>query len=156
MIFKKIKLIYLVLLVLATPFSSVFAENLSTECSQNGYTISTINGVFTDKKEAEDNQKWLKYYFEYYFGETYNGQKIDYQYLLNPSHVGRLGDLVKSVYQKYFDEVAVEDYDLVEMLKSASEKVRTQKLLFVAHSQGNFYANSFYDVVAGQPGGVPK
>ena len=41
------------------------------------------------------------------------------------------------------------------MIKTASEKVSTKKLLLVAHSQGNFYANSFYDAVAGQPGGVP-
>ena len=41
------------------------------------------------------------------------------------------------------------------MLKDASDKVKTQKLLLVAHSQGNFYANSFYDTVAGKDGGVP-
>ena len=47
---------------------------------------------------------------------------------------------------------AVKDYDLIEMLKDASEKVKTQKLLLVAHSQGNFYANSFYDTVSGKRG----
>ena len=61
-----------------------------------------------------------------------------------------------SVYQKIFDNETVTDYDLVEMLKDASEKVKTQKLLIVAHSQGNFYANSFYDTVAGKDGGVPQ
>ena len=61
-----------------------------------------------------------------------------------------------SVYQKIFDNETVEDYDLIEMLKSASEKVKTQKLLLVAHSQGNFYANSFYDTVAEKQGGVPR
>ena len=61
-----------------------------------------------------------------------------------------------SVYQKIFDNETIQDYDLIEMLKSASEKVKTQKLLLVAHSQGNFYANSFYDTVAEKQGGVPR
>ena len=41
------------------------------------------------------------------------------------------------------------------MLQDASEKVATQKLLLVAHSQGNFYANSFYDTVVDKAGGAP-
>ncbi|MDE2001826.1 MAG: lamin tail domain-containing protein, partial [Patescibacteria group bacterium] len=89
-------------------------------------------------------------------GTFYNKQNIDYEYLLNPSHIDGLGDLTMSVIQKYLDNTAVKDYDLIEMIKSASEKIMTQKLLLVPHSQGNFYANSFYDVVAGQPGGIPK
>ncbi|MBU6142290.1 fibronectin type III domain-containing protein [Patescibacteria group bacterium] len=54
------------------------------------------------------------------------------------------------------DESTVKDYDLLEMLRSASEKITTQKLLLVPHSQGNFYANSLYDVTVDQPGGIPK
>ena len=60
-----------------------------------------------------------------------------------------------AAYQKYFDTETVKDYDLIEMLRDASEKVTTQKILLVAHSQGNFYANSFYDLVAGRAGGAP-
>ena len=41
------------------------------------------------------------------------------------------------------------------MLTDASQKVTTQKLLLVAHSQGNFYANAFYDTVLDASGGVP-
>jgi len=145
---KKITLIIFSILFFILPSFS-FA---SPKCLNDGYTISAINGIFTNKKEAEDNQKWLNYYV----GDTYNGEKIDYQYLLNPSHIAGLGDLTMSFYQKIFDYEAVEDYDLVEMLKDASEKVKTQKLLLVAHSQGNFYANSFYDSVAGKDGGVPQ
>jgi len=145
---KKITLIIFSILFFIFPSFS-FA---SPKCLNDGYTISAINGIFTNKKEAEDNQKWLNYYV----GDTYNGEKIDYQYLLNPSHIAGLGDLAMSAYQKIFDYEAVKDYDLVEMLKDASEKVKTQKLLLVAHSQGNFYANSFYDSVAGKDGGVPQ
>ena len=38
------------------------------------------------------------------------------------------------------------------MLTDAGQKVTTQKLLLVAHSQGNFYSNAFYDTVAGRSG----
>ncbi|MBU6431528.1 lamin tail domain-containing protein, partial [Patescibacteria group bacterium] len=88
--------------------------------------------------------------------DTYNNQPLTVDFLLNPSHLAGVGDLLMSVYQKIFDNETVQDYDLIEMLNSASEKVKTQKLLLVAHSQGNFYANSFYDTVAGKQGGVPK
>ena len=127
------------------------AVGVSSQCSSNGYTVATINGVFTDEKRAQENMDALKIKL----GKTYNNQIIDYQYLLNPSHLAGLGDLVMSAYQKVFDSETVEDYDLVEMLKDASAKVKTQKILLVAHSQGNFYANSFYDTVAGKEGGVP-
>ena len=127
------------------------AVGVSSQCSSNGYTVATINGVFTDEKRAQENMDALKIKL----GKTYNNQIIDYQYLLNPSHLAGLGDLVISAYQKIFDNETVKDYDLVEMLKDASAKVKTQKLLLVAHSQGNFYANSFYDTAAGKEGGVP-
>jgi hypothetical protein len=121
-------------------------------CSANGYTIATINGIFTNDKGAKQNKEAL----EFRLGKEYKGEKLRVDYLLNPSHLGGLGDIAKAVYQKVFDSGKVEDYDLVEMLKTASEQVRTQKLLLVAHSQGNFYANSFYDTVVDQSGGVPK
>ncbi len=121
-------------------------------CSSDGYTIATINGVFTDDSDARKNMQKLRDKF----GEVYQEQVVDYQYLLNPPHLGGLWDIVKSIYQGIFDSETIEDYDLVEMLLAASEKVKTQKLLLVAHSQGNFYANSFYDTVAGKVGGVPE
>lgn len=62
--------------------------------------------------------------------------------------------MVDVVAQGLFDQKS--DYDLAEMLNDASQKVATQKLLLVAHSQGNFYANNFYDKVADQAGGVPS
>lgn len=121
------------------------------KCSSSGYTVATINGVLTSKQGAIDNMVALSKKV----GFILNDQEIDYQYLLNPTHLGGLGDVFTSIYQKAFENEAVVDYDLIEMLNSASKKVKTQKLLLVAHSQGNFYANSFYDVVTKQVGGVP-
>ena len=149
---KKIILIIFAGIFSMTVHYTVFADKSSELCQKTGYTVSAINGIFTDEEEARNNQRFLKAELK----DTYNGEKIDYQYLLNPSHIAGLGDLTMSFYQKIFDYEAVKDYDLVEMLKDASEKVKTQKLLLVAHSQGNFYANSFYDSVAGKDGGVPQ
>ncbi|MBI3685579.1 lamin tail domain-containing protein [Candidatus Azambacteria bacterium] len=147
----KLSFIFLAIILMLSLSHEVFAESLSKLCQKDGYTISAINGVFTDEEGARDNQRWLKLFLK----EEYKGEKLDYQYLLNPSHLGGVGDILMAVYQKFFDSETVQDYDLVEMINSASEKVGTQKLLLVAHSQGNFYANSMYDTLADKPGGVP-
>ncbi len=42
------------------------------------------------------------------------------------------------------------------MLNAASKKIKTEKLLIVAHSQGNFYANNFYNKVIDREGGIPR
>ncbi|MBI2046275.1 MAG: lamin tail domain-containing protein [Parcubacteria group bacterium] len=147
----KFKIIAVAFFVSFSPFT-VFAQTSGEACSSEGYTINTINGVFTDENAAISNRDALKYYFK----NTYKGEKLIIDFLLNPPHLGGIGDVIKSIEQGLFDQETVTDYDLVEMLKSASEKVRTQKLLLVAHSQGNFYANSFYDTVAEQEAGVSK
>ena len=134
---------------LSVPTLSLFA---SEACLNVGYTISGINGVFTNEEGARNNQRYLRAKV----GDYYKGEKLDYQYLLNPSHLGGVGDILKSVAQGLLDTETVDDYDLREMLATASEKVHTRKLLLVAHSQGNFYANSFYDTIAGNAGGVPR
>ena len=123
----------------------------SGQCSQDGYTIATINGVLTDDVGAKENRDALARKI----GPKYKDEKLTVDYLLNPSHIGGIGDFIMSAYQKFFDESTVSDYDLVEMIKTASEKVGTQKLLLVGHSQGNFYANSMYDMLADASGGVP-
>jgi len=128
----------------------VFTGEFPVQCSNVGYSIMTINGIFTDENNAKKNSIALASRLPI----SFNSEPLTVDYLHNESHVGGLGDLAMSAYQKFFEYETVEDYDLIEMLKSASEKVKTQKILLVAHSQGNFYANSFYDTVAGKTGGV--
>lgn len=127
------------------------AVDVASQCSSSGYTVVTLNGVLTDDVEARKNKEELRIKLPL----QYKGEPLIVDYLLNPSHLGGIGDFIKVIYQKFFEKETVRDYDLVEMLDDASSKVKTQKLLLVAHSQGNFYANSFYDVVAGQQGGLP-
>ncbi len=141
-----------ILAIVATIFPiGAFAQAVGRDCSYTGYTIMTINGVFTDDIGARKNRNALKEHF----GDTYNNEPLTVDFLLNPSHLGGLGDIAMAAYQKIFDEGTVNDYDLTEMIKTASKNVRTQKLLLVAHSQGNFYANSFYDTVTVKIGEVP-
>ncbi|MFA6536673.1 MAG: right-handed parallel beta-helix repeat-containing protein [Candidatus Paceibacterota bacterium] len=131
--------------------SSVFAQ-AEDGCEISGYSILTINGILTNEVSARENKDALKKLLP----AKYNNERVVVDFLWNPSHLGGGGDFAKTVEQGLYDNETVVDYDLIEMLKVASEKVQTQKLLIVAHSQGNFYANNFYDVVADQAGGVPK
>lgn len=142
------RIIVVIFIYLLLPFYS--ADAASTFCSVEGYTILTINGVFTDENGAKKNKELLERALQ-----ATGIKNINIDFLHNPSHLGGVGDLVKAAYQKYFDDEIVDDYDLQEMLLSASQKVKTEKLLVVAHSQGNFYANSFYDSVVDKNGGVP-
>src|SRR3989344_454260 len=123
----------------------------ANQCSKSGYTILTINGMFTTDKKAVENRDALKVKLK----SQYNNENLSVDYILNSSHLAGFGDILEVAYQKYFDNEPVPDYDLTEMLSDAHAKVLTQKLLLVGHSQGNFYANSFFDLVAGQVGGVP-
>ncbi|MFA5932211.1 MAG: DUF5011 domain-containing protein [Candidatus Paceibacterota bacterium] len=143
---KKGIMFILVVVLFCSFYSKVSANEL---CSPAGYSILTINGIFTDEPGAKENRDRLKDHFP----PTHNNQKLDFNYLYNPTHLAGVADLVDYVKQGFFDQKS--DYDLVEMLNDASQKVTTQKVLLVAHSQGNFYANNFYDKVASQPGGVP-
>lgn len=148
--FRRKKFIYFFGLSFLFP-SFINATTFSKGCSVDNYTIATINGILTDDYGAKENMTALKDKI----GIEYNNQKIDYQYLLNPSHLGGIGDIAMAAYQKAFEDEAVVDYDLIEMLRSANKKIKTQKLLLVAHSQGNFYANSFYDTVVNEPESIP-
>ncbi len=140
--------IILVLVLVASIFSfnNVYAQDV---CSKNGYTVISINGIFTDDIGAASNKENLKKVLP----PTYNNEPVVVDYVYNATHLAGFGDLVDAARQGLFTSSS--DYDLVEMLDSASQKVKTQKLLLVGHSQGNFYANSFYDKVAGKDGGVP-
>ncbi|MFA4975819.1 MAG: hypothetical protein WC577_04025 [Candidatus Paceibacterota bacterium] len=96
--------------------SRVFAVEL---CSPKGYTILTINGVFTDLEGAIRNKDSLSFKFS----KPYNNQSIKVDYLYNPTHLGGLGDAIDAVQQGLFDQKS--DYDLTEMLNDASQKVTT-------------------------------
>src|SRR3989344_4559006 len=119
----KFKIVIIAVLGLLFPVV-IFAQiNNEQICSPVGYSVFTINGIFTNEEEAKKNRTEL----EKITPTIFNNQPLTVDYLHNPSHIAGLGDLTMSFYQKIFDYEAVEDYDLVEMIKDASEKVKTQK-----------------------------
>lgn len=132
----KNKITTLVILFVLFPVT-VSGQTGKQTCLTSGYTIVTINGVLTNEEGAIENRDKLKDKLP----QAYNGEKLIIEYLLNPTHLGGVSDLFNSITQKAFENEVVADYDLIEVLKDASQKVKTQKLLLVAHSQGNFYAN---------------
>jgi hypothetical protein len=145
----KNKIVFAFVFVLLFSFhSKVLAGEL---CSSNGYTILTINGINTNKDGAIENKDKLRDHISQGY---FNNQPLKVDFLYNQTHLGGLGDLIDTVAQGAFDKKS--DYDLTEMLNDASQKVTTQKVLLVAHSQGNFYSNNFYEKVASEPGGIPE
>ena len=147
----KKRILFILVLVLSFSF---FVKNVSANelCSSNGYTILTVNGIFTDEVEARENKRALERKLLVF--PTYKNEPLKVDYLYNPTHLLGVMDLVDVLSQMVIDDNS--DYDMVEILNDASQKVTTQKLLLVGHSQGNFYANNLYDAVASKPGGVPS
>ena len=133
---------------------SFFVKNVSASelCLPKGYSIFTINGIFTDEVGARENKRALERKLLVF--PTYKNEPLKVDFLYNPTHLGGIGDLVDVLSQMVIDRN--DDYDMVEILNDASQKVTTQKLLLVGHSQGNFYANNLYDAVASKPGGIPN
>jgi hypothetical protein len=144
-------IIWLLIIIYLSP-AFVFAQN--NRCSNSGYTILTINGINTQIEGAIENRDRLQRKLSL---STFNSQPVTVDFIYNPTHALQT-DLVDAIYQKYFEQRSynLEDSDFAHMLIDASDKVTTQKVLLVAHSQGNFYANTFYNAVADEDGGVPS
>ena len=130
----------------------VFAQSGGDKCSKDGFTVLLINGMSTSDSRAEFNLETL----DYVLPKDYKKEIINADYLLNPSHFAGLGDALDVINQKLYENNGITDFDFLQMWQDASEKVQTQKVLLVGHSQGNFYVNSFYNVLADREGGVPS
>ena len=150
------RLFLLVIILAAFVFYFPLAARGAEACLDIGYTIFTINGVNTDERGAKMNKNALAEKLKLATNEKFNNEPIFVDYLHNPSHLGGLGDWLKAAEQGIFDSENLKDYDLTEILLAASEKLKTQKVLLVGHSQGNFYANSFYGTVVDKDGGISK
>lgn len=142
----------LVLLITILFFNSVFITEGSSVCSPEGYTVISINGMLTSSSGAIENKERIrKSLFP-----SYNNQKIIYDYVYNPTH-GFFADFIDAMTQKTSEKMFISDtHDLKDMLVDLSAKVKTQKLLIVAHSQGNFYANDIYRTLGDKQGGISK
>lgn len=142
---NKNKLVIFFLIFFLFP-NFVFAQTNAVTCSPVGYSIYTINGIHTDLRGAKENKAALQDKLKI---TTFNNEPIYVDFLLNPTHIAGLGDDVDVVAEKIIENTTITNYDLAEMINDASQKVKTQKILLVSHSEGNFYANNFYKGVAG-------
>jgi len=153
---KKRKIFFLVFLFTSVVPVGVYADvggyaGRFEVCSKYGYTIATINGINTTESQAEDNKDALRIIIS----DSFNGEKVDFTYFYNPTHLKGVWDLADSTVEKISSDQIVSRGDFIEMLQDASARVKTQKLLLVAHSEGNFYANKFYDKMVVEKGIIP-
>jgi hypothetical protein len=128
------------ILILSVFFLPSFS--FAATCSKEGYTIFFLNGVWNkDEKTVQNNKESLEGLFEKSFLEK---NKISFDHLYNPSHIGGLGDLKDVLTQLSYEQSASysNDLDLLNIRNQLAEKLQTQKFIIVSHSQGNLYANA--------------
>ncbi len=121
-------------------------------CSSDGYTVIYVNGILTEKEDAESNRENLEKVFKELTGRS----DVVFRLGHNPSHLAGGGDLYKSIQQTLEKAAAtvVQDYDLKTILMQIHPEVTTRKILLVGHSQGTFYTHAMYRYFLEQ--GVPE
>ena len=138
---KVIIYILIIASVLIAPvFACLSADTALADCNQPGTTVVFINGMFTPTQEqAKAAERDLEHQYNVI------GKNSNVTFLLgyNESHIAQVADLVDAVTQAYLG--GYQDYDLTTILRNIHSQINTQKILFVGHSQGSFYANAAYD-----------
>lgn len=134
---SKIFFASVLLIFLFWNFGFINAQNQI--CSPEGYSVFFINGIFTDKNNAENDRRKL----DDYLPLRYNNEEIFVKKLYNPSHLGGLGDLTQTFSQMM--EKPLNHLDFKDILINLHSQLKTQKLLLVGYSQGTFYANEVYN-----------
>ena len=66
----------MIVIMMVLLLSFVFAQAQNSTCSSKGYTIATINGVFTDESGAILNRDALKYYFKDAFQQPTSHRRL--------------------------------------------------------------------------------
>ncbi len=150
--FKNIKLF--IYLFLITPVIT----NAEKVCDNNKYSIVFINGMLNTRTESENSRASLERLLELNGFNLSSSGNIVVRKSYNPKHIGGFGDGLKVLLQKGIDEndgTAKLDFDAKQMLRSLHDEVKEGKILFVPHSQGNFYANTFYRYIGSSKDGLP-
>ena len=95
----------------------------AAECSDNGYTIVFINGIFNTKPEADANRLALQGKLGFAFRQKPLSVILKY----NESHLAGIGDLIETNFPVF------DDYDLNTILMQMHADVTTRKILLVGH-----------------------
>jgi len=98
----------------------IFPFNIyATACSDDGYTVIYVNGIFTEKDIAESNIVNL----EKVFKELTGRNDVVFRLGHNPSHLAGVGDVVQSIAQTFNSSIS--DYDRNTILMEIHPKVTT-------------------------------
>ncbi len=119
--------------------------SFAATCSKEGYTIFFLNGVFNlSEEEVKGGANLLSLKYQKKNTEFLNGQKIKFDHLYNPSHLGGQGDVLAVGIQKSAESLGLyfKDTDFIDIQNQIAQKLKTEKFIIVSHSQGNFYANA--------------
>ncbi len=132
---------FVLLLLLLIPTQ----KNGKEICSTEGISIVYINGIFTEKERADSDRKDIFKRVNKERPGLVNEDDIKLGY--NATHLGGIGDVLKSILQKMWELEGntPEDFDLAEIVRQVQPQVDTQRILILGHSQGTFYANALYD-----------
>lgn len=126
-------------------------------CDKDKYSIIFINGMLNSRDDYRNSLKQLEKALRIGGVKVGDGGNVIVRGAFNPSHLAGLGDSLKVLIQKTYDQKGGEmnlDYDAKEMLTSLSKEVKEGRILFVPHSQGNFYANILSNWIVTNPKGL--
>src|SRR3989344_1053854 len=118
------------------------------ECNKDRITVVYVNGILTNKRDAQDDTDLLRIKYEQITHHT----DVDFLTGYNQTHLGGGTDIIQSAAQAFGKSVS--DFDLNTILMQIQPQVSTRKILLVGHSQGTFYTNSIYKYLTDN--GVPK
>ncbi|MEK7628191.1 MAG: hypothetical protein AAB421_02095 [Patescibacteria group bacterium] len=140
----------ILIFLLSTPLYIVASEDT---CSTNKETVVYINGIFTEYDKAKVDAEKIQ--AELWARVPQTTGLVPVKLAHNPTHLGGIGDVLKSMLQKTWESEGKteEDFDLLTITKQLAQEVKTQKILILGHSQGTFYANALYDYLIKR--GVP-
>jgi len=138
------KVFIAVLIIILMPLIVVADNN----CLEEGYSIVYVNGIFTEEEKAEEDRRLLIEKMAIFSNLGNTNVILGY----NPSHLAGAGDLLQAVSQALMRPVNT--FDKNTILLSIHDKVKTQKILLLGHSQGTFYTNELYEYLVHN--GVPE
>lgn len=133
----------LILVAITTVFLPLSVRGAS--CTNFGWTVVFVNGVFTDEGSAKIQRQDL----ENVLPREINNEPVYVRLGHNPSHLGGGGDIIQSAAQAFGKSVSNFDRDTI--LMQIHPQVTTQKILLVGHSQGTFYTNAIHKYLS-EPG----
>lgn len=136
-----------ILLTSAVVLICLPVKTASADCSASGTTVIYVNGIFTNKREADQDLSRL----ESKYIDRISNKDVKFISGYNATHGEGIGDLFKCILQAYLGPGL--DYDLANILNQVHADLKTQKILLVGHSQGTFYTNAAYNYLTGH--GVP-